>query len=65
MPVARAIEGDGDFAMFMAVSAVAAAGGRRSGVHVGGRPLHEKLFKVAVELLKTQRTNGGNRPTQQ
>jgi hypothetical protein len=27
MPVARAIEGDGGFAMFMAVSAVAAAGG--------------------------------------
>jgi hypothetical protein len=39
MPVARAIEGDGGFAMFMAVSAVAVAGGAAC-TSVGDRSMH-------------------------
>jgi hypothetical protein len=51
MPVAWAIEGDGGFAMFMAVSAVAAAGGAACSVHVGGRPFHEKPLKFYLFSL--------------
>jgi hypothetical protein len=42
MPVARAIEGDGGFAMFMAVSAVAAAGGAAC-TSVGDRSMRNYL----------------------
>jgi hypothetical protein len=50
MPVARAIEGDGGFAMFMAVSAVAAAGGAAC-TSVGDRSMRNYL-KFCINGIK-------------
>jgi hypothetical protein len=49
MPVAQAIEGDGGFAMFMAVSAVAAAGGATC-TSVGDRSMRNYLKILTCKI---------------